>query len=125
LAAARANKKHFFSLLSANQKTKIVLKFLIHYIYKKRLEIKMERYNSPNNGNPETTDQSSILPTSNAQGMGNDSLAHAVPAIIDTSTAAANTNLNSFQNVNFVSQKIGPWYHSNDNYTSLCSNLEK
>jgi hypothetical protein len=85
----------------------------------------MESYSSPNNGNPETTDQSSNLPTGIAQGMGNDSLAHAVPAIIDTSTAAANTNLNSFQNVNFVSQKIGAWYHSNDSYTGLCSNLEK
>jgi len=80
--------------------------------------------NNSNNELPETPELPGILPASNAQGMANDLLAHAVPAIIDTSTASDTTNLYTPQKDASMRNRIGAWYHNNDSYTSLCNNLE-
>jgi hypothetical protein len=127
LAAARGTKKHFKSLISTNKQRKIALKSLIHYTYKGFFEIKMESNNNSNTSNPEPPEPLVIAPTNIAQVTDNDLLAHAVPAIIDTSTASVATNPKSIQNDESMSMrnKIGAWYHSNDSYTGLCNNLEK
>jgi hypothetical protein len=85
----------------------------------------MESNNSSNTGNPEVVEQPNIVPASNARGMSDNLLAHAIPAIIDTSTTFVTTNPNPLENNASMRNRIGAWYHSNDSYTGLCSNLEK